>query len=440
LPPQALLQRLSNRLTLLRGGAGTLPARQQTLRNTIAWSYELLASDEQTLFRRLGVFVGGATVEGAEVVCNVGDDLTLDVIDGLQSLLDKSLLHQAEGADGEPRFTMLETIREYAREQLTASGDAKEMYRRHAAYYLTLAETAERHIRGTDQMAWLDRLEQEHDNLRAALGWYHANDDGVESELRLTASLWTFWIIHCHYTEARERYRSALARWQGPAPTPAYALALLGAAFLAGFQGDRAEGQSLGEASMAAFRALSDTAGLALALNVVAANTRVLGDLERAAALYEDSLALSRQAADPWCVGLALGNLGFLEVDRGHYDHAKRLGEEYLALGQRLQQPYSMAMAGMLLGQVAGAQGDYAAAVGYFSKSLDLHRQLRDTGQCGYVLAALGDVAWAQGNVEQAALHYADSLAIANEVGDKDLRAWVTRSLGRLALDRGDHL
>src|SRR5215207_8989962 len=171
LPPQAMLSRLGNRLKLLTGGARNLPERQRTLRNAIAWSHEMLDEGEKTLFARLAVFSGGSTLEAIEAVCDAEGDLPVDALDGVSSLLDKSLLRQEEGLEGEPRFAMLETIREYAREELEESGDAEEVKRAHAEYFLALAEEADPELKGPGQLEWLQRLETEHDNMRAAFTW-----------------------------------------------------------------------------------------------------------------------------------------------------------------------------------------------------------------------------------------------------------------------------
>src|SRR6266852_4875421 len=218
--PQALLPRLRNRLKLLVGGAQDLPLRQQTLRGTIAWSYDLLDQAEKILFRRLAVFVGGCTLEAAEAVCHPDRDLEGDVLDAVERLVDKSLLRQEAQADGEPRLLMLETIREYALERLAASGETEATRRRHADYYLALAEQAEPLLAGEQQVPWLNRLEQEHENLRAALTWVFQEAGGAdlhlkaalrEQTLRLVGALWSFWYIHCHYREGKQWLQAALA-------------------------------------------------------------------------------------------------------------------------------------------------------------------------------------------------------------------------------------
>ena len=194
LPLPTLLARLEHRLQVLTGGAQDVPARHQTLRGAITWSHDLLDAGEQQLFRRLAIFAGGCTLEAAELVCNVGGDLALDLLDGLASLVDKSLLRQSERADGEPCFVMLDTIREYGRERLEANGEAAAIERAHAAYYLALAEEAEQGLLGPRQAAWLARLDEEHENLRAALGWARAHGQAAVA-LRLVGALGRYWEI-----------------------------------------------------------------------------------------------------------------------------------------------------------------------------------------------------------------------------------------------------
>ncbi|MDQ5852217.1 MAG: adenylate/guanylate cyclase domain-containing protein, partial [Chloroflexota bacterium] len=210
-PPQALLQRMSSRLQLLTGGGRNLPARHQTLRATIEWSYSLLDQGEQALFARLGVFAGGCTLEAVEAVCNPEGDLAVDMLEGVASLVDKSLLRQVEGPEGEPRFVMLETIHEYARERLAARGDGEAVRQRHAAYCLHLAEEAAPAVSETHEVTWLNRLEAEHDNLRAALAWSLGSTGDVALGMRLAAALADFWDSRMHMTEGRRWAAAALA-------------------------------------------------------------------------------------------------------------------------------------------------------------------------------------------------------------------------------------
>jgi predicted ATPase/DNA-binding SARP family transcriptional activator len=212
LSPQGILDRLGSRLALLTWGPRDLPARQQTMRHTIAWSYDLLSAEERRLFRRLAIFAGGCTLEAAETVCNVSGDSAPAVLDGMAALVEQSLLRQDERAEGQPYFTMLETIREYGLEQLVTSGELADVQRRYTSYYVAMAETAEPELRGPHQVAWLDRLEREHDNLRAALARCLATAGQAELGLRLAARLGWFWYLHGHLSEGRRWLQQALAQ------------------------------------------------------------------------------------------------------------------------------------------------------------------------------------------------------------------------------------
>ena len=236
LPPQALLDRLKDRLKLLRGGPREFSERQRTLRSTIEWSYELLEEGEQVLFGRLAVFSGGRTLEAIEAVCDAEGDLPVDAFEGVSSLLDKSLLGQEEGSNGEPRFVMLETIHEFAREKLEESGEAEEIKRAHAEYFLTLAEEAYPELKGPDQLEWLERLEAEHDNMRAALSWALERKE-AEVALRLGGALWWFWAMRGYHSEGRRWLEEALAI-DGRGSPVSRAMALAGAGWLASQQGD----------------------------------------------------------------------------------------------------------------------------------------------------------------------------------------------------------
>jgi hypothetical protein len=208
LTPGAMLERLASRLKLLGGGSRDLPVRQRTLRGTIEWSHALLEEGERVLFARLAVFSGGRTLEAIEAVCDPRGALAVDALEGVSSLLDKSLLRQEEGPEGEPRFVMLETIHEYARERLGASGEAEETSRLHVEYFLTLAEDAEPELSGADQLTCLERLEAEHDNMRAALAWSLEREP--QTALRLAGTLARFWEMRCRFVEGSRWLEAAL--------------------------------------------------------------------------------------------------------------------------------------------------------------------------------------------------------------------------------------
>jgi predicted ATPase len=241
LPPKAMLQRLTSRLKLLTGGARDLPERQRTLRATIEWSFALLDEGEQVLFARLAVFSGGRTLEAIEAVCDAKGDLPVDAFEGVSSLLDKSLLRQEEGPSGEPRFVMLETVHEFAREKLGQSAEAEEIKRLHAEYFLTLAKEAYPEIRGPDQLEWLERLEAEHDNMRSALSWALGRKE-AELALGLGGALWWFWWMRGYYSEGRRWLEEALTI-EVRVSSEVRAMALAGVGWLAFEQGelDRAQ-------------------------------------------------------------------------------------------------------------------------------------------------------------------------------------------------------
>jgi len=290
LSPRVLLGKLGNRLKLLTGGARNLQERQRTLRNAIAWSYEMLDEGEKTLLGRLGVFSGGATLEAMEAVCDVRGDLPTDVFNGASSLLDKSLLRQEEGMGGEPRFVMLETIREFANEKLEESGEEAELKRAHAEYFLALSEEAESELKGPEQEMCLERLEPEHNNMRAALSWTVGRGES-ELALQLAGALWRFWWVGGYFDEGRRWLEEILAEDDG---TPAArGKALEGLSWLLVLQGELDRAEAIAEKGLR----LSDEAGLENSLvaslrGTLGAVVRSRGEHERAKELFEDSVRL----------------------------------------------------------------------------------------------------------------------------------------------------
>lgn len=326
LTPQALLERLGNRLKLLTGGARDLPTRQQTLHSTIAWSYELLDAGEQLLFRRLSVFIGGRTLEAAEAVCNAAIDLPIDVLDGIQSLLDKSLLYQQEGVNGEPRFMMLETIWEYAQEQLKASGEEDALRRAHAEYYLWLAEQAEPELRGANQALWLARLADESDNERIVFSWL-VQRKAVEKGLRLCITLSRFWSIYGKLTEGREWMHLFLTNSTEISPE-LHAQSLCEAGNLATIQGDYEQAQLSLKDSLTLYRQLNDQRGIAQVLNNLGNLSKQCGDYAAARTFHMESLSIRKITGDQWGIGASLGNLGNIARQQGDFSVARESYEE----------------------------------------------------------------------------------------------------------------
>ncbi len=403
LPPQAMLGRLQSRLKLLTGGARDLPARQQTLRNAIDWSYNLLVRGEKALFRRLAVFVGGCTLEAAEaVVCNPegAAPLEVDVLDGLGGLVDKNLVRQNEYGDGEPRFWMLQTIGEYAREQLEEDSVAAALRQAHAAYYLTLAEDADAHLAGQEQATWLARLDREVDNLRAALSW--SLDAGAEeTAARIGTALWRFWWTRGYLTEGRRWLEAALA--VAALPVAVRAKALRAAGILAHDQGDYQRAEICFTEALAAQRELGDTLGIAQALNSLGVLLDRREDYDQAQQVYEEAHELFAQLGDERRVALALNNLGTVAGKRGDYADAQVYFEQSLALARRLGDQQGIARTLGNLGDTAEYQADYARAWRLQQESLVRFQELGDRPGIAVRLESLGWLAGLQGQAERAA-------------------------------------
>ncbi len=414
-PPGALLTRLGQRLQVLTGGARGMAARHQTLRAAIDWSYQLLTPGEQQLFRRLAVFQGGRTLDAVEAVCNGAGDLTEDVLEGMTSLVDKSLLWMLEGPGGEPRFWLLETIHEYAREQLAASGEEPELRSHHLAYFLALAETAETQLEGPQQVAWLESLAAEHDNFRAALNWALHEAPGEEG-LRLVAALWSFWEMHGHLAEGRTWIERAV-QWSAAAPPGTQARLYTGAGTLAWRQADYTAATSHHGRALELYRALEDQPGVAFALNNLGMQLLCQGAFAQSRQLLEESLQVRRRLGDQAGIAEQLNNLGFLIVSQGEAAAARPLLLESLALHRRLQNKYKIA--GILdnLGDVALHEGDLAAARQYFRESLGLHREVGSPAGLPDAVEGLAKTAAAQREGERAARLFGAAASLRETVG-----------------------
>ena len=427
-PPQALLTRLGNRLKLLTGGAHDLPARQQTIRNTIDWSYQLLNTSEQTLFARLGVFVGGCTLEAAEAVCTADADLPMEIMDGIAALLDQSLLRQEEGVDGEPRFTMLETIREYASERMAASGQAETTQRQHATYFLALAERTEPELLGPEQGGWLKRLEGERDNLLSTLNWALDQRD-AEPALRLSAALWRFWDSRGPLSEGRRWLEAALGQGES-LPTALRAKALSGAGYLAADR-DTVSARIFFEESLTISQVLGDKRGIALALLGLG---NIAVDEVQAIALYEESLAIYRELDDKSGIAWVLTGLGGIALSQGNDLQSSVRYEESLTLYRELGDKGGIAWALHALGEIAIDQGDNQRAAELFRESLALSQDVGAKALIAWALSGLGTVALSEGDNEEATVYYERALAIYREYGHKPHIAWLITNLGNLAI------
>jgi non-specific serine/threonine protein kinase len=319
LPVQQLAPRLDERFRLLVGGSRTADPRHQTLRAAVDWSYELLTGAERVFFQRLSVFVDGFELEAVEAVCISDGVEPEDLLGLLLQLVDKSLVN-AHSQGGNARYRLLETLREYGWEQLAASGQARAVQARHAAYYLVFAEQVASQLDGPAFAAWLDRLEQDHGNLRAALRWFGDRRE-VEASLRLSLALWRFWGARGHLSEGRGWFQAALAESDG-APPAVQAEALEAAGTLAWYQGDRAAAASLLEASLALRRESGDTERTAGVLNALGAVRRQQGEYLKAESLFEEALAIFRELGNQPGMATTLNKIGLLASDQQDYARA----------------------------------------------------------------------------------------------------------------------
>jgi len=413
LPPPALLQRLTHRLTALAVGARDLPDRQRTLRAAIDWSYDLLPEMERALFRRLAVFVGGCAHDAVAEICTHG--LPLDPLDGVAALVEQSLLRQEDNA-GEPRVGMLETIREYAWERLVGEGEEDATRRAHALYYLALAEAAEPALHDPAAGAWLARLEREHDNLRAALDWAWERDE-LTLALRLTGALRWFWHIRGHLGEGRgwlERLLAADAASPGSAPAAVRAKALVGAGWLALYQYDYARAAELfaegtamepdrGVAFSAPDRAITD-----------ALRARAEGAYARARALLEECVDRLRAVGDRG--SLAPARLGMVACEQGDDARATTVWEECLSLHRALGDREGVAVALLGLADVARDRGDPAQVRALCGAALPVFHALGARWAIGFALNDLALADYQEGDAEATAARAAEGVALFRDV------------------------
>jgi predicted ATPase/DNA-binding CsgD family transcriptional regulator len=376
LAPDEILARLEGRLPLPRRAAVDLPARHQTLQAAIDWSYDLLPVEERALFRRLGVFVGGWTLAAAEAVA-VTSELGVDALDGLTALAEKSLVHVIHHAGEGSRFGLLETVRDYALERLAASGELAATRRAHATSYLSLAERTEAEVRGPGQQRWFDRLEREHDNLRAALRW--ASEDG-EPQLgaRLAVALWSFWWMRGHVAEGRRWLELTLARYD-EAPDELRLRAIEGLGTLTGWQGEYERAAALLDEALCLARAVGDESDMARILSRIAWVAWLNGRYERTAELAA-ALEACRKAADPWSLAYAFLGLGFLLRELGRDDAAVAAIEESLALfrDEGVEERHGAALGLTKLALLMWGRGQATRAARLAREGLASARALRD--------------------------------------------------------------
>ena len=386
LPPAALLARLDHRLPLLTGGGRDVPERQQTMRAAIAWSHDLLTLEEQVLFRRLAIFAGGFMLEAAEAVASKSDESGIDPFEGVASLLDKSLLRQEAGPGVEPRFAMLETVREFALEQLGASGEDAVIGQRHASWCLGFMEAAGRDFEADRvDAAWLARLDAELDNLRAALAWFDVAGEPT-NVLRLLPAISGYWAARPFHAEIRGWLEPAL-RAAPDAPTTVRVEALYVAALTTSFLGDAPAAVAFAEEGMALARELGDPLALGRALFAVGLARAFSDDVARAAAAYEEAVSLMRQTGVPILEAMVLGELGDTRLLMGDVAEAVLLLDEALALVRRLESSVGIATTIGERAHAARMQGDQVLAAHLFAESITV------AGEIGSERLLLGAVA-----------------------------------------------
>jgi len=399
LSAQTIRAKLEHRLQLLTGGARDLPARQQTMRGAVQWSYELLTEAEKRLFRQLAVFAGGFTLEAAEAICDVKSTEDIEVLDLITALVDKSLLVSNVHSNRESHFRMLGVIREYAGETLEASGEAEEIRHRHAAYFLALGE-AEPNLDSAKAAKSFNRLEEEHDNLRAALSWSSVEDP--EKAARLAAGLRNFWIVRGHLTEGRKWLEQAL-KPGNKAPASVHRKVLTGAAAMAQLLGDHERARKLYEEGLAEARTAGDLQQMALAGRGLAATAYLQGDSKSARGFIEEALLLSRELNDRFAIAASLNRLGDIARMELDYAGAHTLFEESIAIFRQLGNKNAMSNSMNNLGAVAIAEGDYRAARAYLTEALTTAQEFGNKILISYSLDGFAALATHRGGLRRAA-------------------------------------
>jgi non-specific serine/threonine protein kinase len=478
LSPRDLLGRLDYRIGLLTSGAKDLPARQQTMRAAIAWSEELLRPEEKDLFRRLSIFLGGFDLEAAMKVGSRPKELDIDALEGVASLVDKSLLQVEESGGEESRYRMLEMIREFGLERLEDSGEGEAVREAHADFFLRLSESLEAELTGPKQTLLLDRLERDHDNFRAAFDWSSKSAPGVA--LRLAAALWRLWLVRGYFAEGRKWLSSVLSSAPSELEPEARAQALIGAGTLAHNQGDYQRAREAFEAALGLWRRLDRPSGIATTLNHLGWLAWRLGEFAQAQSLSEEALLLHRELGNEGGVATSLNNLAWVAHYQGEFSLAERLLEECLVLHrqrgdsrniafaqtnlahallregeparaaellqeargafEQIGEKQLWAYATAILAEAAHDEGDYPRAEALSQESLFAFRRIGDEWGIAFTLNDLGRAARAQGDLARAAQLYRDSLSLSRQSGAKWPVARCLQSLGELAVSKGDLL
>lgn len=431
LSPREILERLGPRLDMLQAGPADFPERHRSLRAAITWSYELLSPQERSLFRRLAVFTGGATLAAIEAVCG---EQGAGVLDALAGLIDKSLVYRQDSR-GETRFSMLDTVREYALERLREAGEEESAVAARTRYFLPLAEQAAPELRGPDQIRWLDRLTADHDNLRAVLRDAIARRD-AEVALRLAGSLWQFWVTRGHVREGLEWLETALALEGGSEAFRAQALYAAGN--LAYVRSQYARARQLHEAAMQAHEALGDGAGVARSMTSLGLTADAQGDYPTARRWHEKSLALHQQMGSEAGIASCLHNLALVALEQEQSELARQELEESLAIWQRIGNVGYEAVTLVELGRMHLHFGDLERADELVQRGLAINEHINAPERIAYCLIVLGTLAYHQGDLDRAAAALERSLALSRDIEYLGNAAYALQRLALVALERGD--
>ena len=436
LSPQALLVRLEHRLQLLKSGPTNLPERQRTLRNAICWSYELLSPSEQAVFRRLSVFVGGWSLDSAEAVA-ASDDLADSVLDLLAALIDQHLVQRIEDVNGEPRFTMLETVREFASEQLETTGEAIRNRQRHAEYFMNLAERVEPFLLSSQRKRWLDQLQKELNNFRAALSWLIEQRANTEKALRLVGALPWMWYFAGQFGEGRSWLKRALELSNTDQHVAAKAKALSGAARLAMYSGDPSAGVQLAQQSAELWRVVADKRGLGFALFHFALALTMKYEQERSVKVFQESMECFREVNDAWGLALATSYLGItLTFIPEMEQRARTVLLEGRARFGTLGDDWGRSTSSHYLGTMALRDGDYVSARELTEEMAGVARELNDNYRVSRNLYQLAEIAFAEQKYDEAVEHLKESITIMQEQGRIGDGAQLLQFLARLELAR----
>jgi predicted ATPase/transcriptional regulator with XRE-family HTH domain len=431
-----MLAKIGDRLALLAHGPVDLPPRQRTLRGAISWSYDLLSESEQRVFRRMSIFVGGSTPEAAEKVI-VGSEAEDGGSSGmLASLVAKNLLKRE--TDGEERYWMLETIRDYASEQLTGSGESDELRQRHAEYYMAFVEQAEVELQGRDQVAWLGRLDREYPNVRSALTWSQGQDGLRELGLRMAGALGKFWETRGYISEGRSMLAGVLSGMAEGEATPVAGKALSAAGRLALYPGDFQAARVSFEKSLAISRLLGNKPGIANALNNLGVVAQAQGENETARAAFAEALAIRRELGDKAGIANSLNSLGTLAVTMSDYASAVALTEEGLQIRRELGHKYGIMLSLANLGDARRLEGNYEAASELLEECLSMSQEAGNKPMIANALHTLGHVAQRCEDWARAAQFFSDSLKVYQELSEKPGIAECLAGLAELAAQKGE--